>query len=127
MVLWLVRFHGRYHLHRRYYELGDGSMSYMMQTESFKALQHILGELSKASNLLELVRVKEIYLSQEPQGLVWNVCVDREVFDVLSGDNMRIIHEADNEDDIVIIRRVALNTPESINLFTISDLRELGE
>lgn len=92
----------------------------MYQREGFEALQEVL---SRATQLLHLVRIKEIYMTNKTdEGEVWHIQVDNDVFEAITDKSMQEVYAPDNEEDGPIVQRVSLQTANHIKLFTVYEL-----
>ncbi|OZS79475.1 hypothetical protein CF394_00795 [Tetzosporium hominis] len=93
----------------------------MYQREGFKAVESVL---KKVSELVEIVRIKEIYLKRDDSGgHIWHIHVDNDVFEAITDKSIRNVYQSDNEADGPIVQRVNLMTSKYINLFTIYELK----
>lgn len=120
MVLWPNRIDDVDCDDRHGLKSGDRGMSRMYQREGFKAVECVL---EKVSELVEIVRIKEIYLKRDDMGgHIWHVHVDNDVFEAITDKSMQHVYQSDNEADGPIVQRVNLQTSKYINLFTIYEL-----
>lgn len=96
-------------------------MSQMMQRESLKALESILGNATK---LVPLIGANEIYMTNhEGEGEMWHIHVSNHVFENLTGKSMQTVDQSDNEVDGPLVQRISLQTANHIKLFTVYELK----
>lgn len=100
-------------------------MSRMMQRESLKALESILGNATK---LLPLIGVKDVFMTNfADEGEIWHVYVNNETFESITGQTSQQVYLSDNEEDGPIVKRVSMQTSNHVKLFTVYELKGASE
>lgn len=92
----------------------------MYQREGFKGVEYLLGQVTE---LIDLVRIKEVFLREEPDGThMFHIYVDNDAFEAIADKSMQHVSVSDNEADGPIVERVSMQTSNHIKLFTIYEL-----
>lgn len=93
----------------------------MMQRESFKALESLLG---KTTQLMPLIGIKDIYMTNHgSEGEMWHVHVSNDTFEAITSQSMKQVYQSDNEEDGPLVKRVSMQTANHIKLFTTYELK----